>query len=63
MAKVKVIKKDVRLTNYQIGDIIDISDKVAVEFLNLGVVEPVEQEAETSSISVKGGKVEKKKGK
>jgi len=63
MAKVKVVKKDVRLTNYQIGDIIDISDKVAVEFLNLGVVEPVEQEAETSSISVKDRKVEKKKGK
>ena len=63
MAKVKVVKKDVRLTNYQIGDIIDISDEVAVEFLNLGIVEPVEQEAETSSIRVKDGKVEKKKGK
>lgn len=63
MAKVRIVKELVRLTNYRIGDIIEISESLAVEFLNTGAVELVENRAETAAVTTAEGKVEKKKGK
>lgn len=39
MAKVKIIKPAIRLTNYQVGDEISLPDSLADELSQIGVVE------------------------
>ena len=54
MARVRIIKAHVRLTNYQVGDEILLPDSLAGELSSIGVIEIIEGGAVPENAALSG---------